>query len=124
MPWTKDMLVPVRTEMLSVITTGVGDAAFKIYDDSEVLLATLEVTGGSVDATTGVLTLTPGAAESDAPATGDADHATLVSADDVVLAESIPVAQGAAPVMGQVVISNTSIVAGGSVELISAVIGE
>ena len=124
MPWTIDMLVPVREEMRDQIMAGSGDSAIRIYDDGDDLLATLKIDGGTVDGATGVLTLTPGASETDAPKTGDADHADIVNGNDVVLAADIPVAQGSEAVMGQVVISSTSIVQGGTVELVSAVIGE
>ena len=124
MPWTVDMLVPVRTEMRNVIMAGAGVCAIRVYDSVPELLATLAVTGGSVDGTTGVLTLTPGDPESDAPKTGTAVTADVVNGNYVVLATDIPVAQGTSAVMGQVVISSIEIVEGGTVELVSAVIGE
>ena len=124
MPWTTDMLVPVREEMRDQIMAGAGVSAIRIYDSVPELLATLAVTGGTVDGATGVLTLTPGDPESDAPKTGTAVTADIVNGNNVVLADDIPVAQGTSAVMGQVVISSTEIVAGGTVELVSAVIGE
>jgi len=124
MNYTPDLLVPVRTEMLAIIAAGVGDPAFLIYDDDEVLLATLVLDDppGAVNGTTGQITLTPGAPESDAPAAGVAHSAVLVDGDGTALIEDIEVVQGVAPVAGKLVISSTNILLGATVELVSATI--
>jgi hypothetical protein len=125
MAYTIDLLLPVRTEMLATIDTGVARPAFKIYDSGNVLLATLALAdpAGSVNGTTGLITLTPGTPETNAPASGVASYATLSDGDGVILENNVPVEQGTAPVAGKVVISTLNIIAGGTVELISATIG-
>jgi hypothetical protein len=125
MAYTIDLLLPVRTEMLATIDTGVARPAFRIYDSGNVLLATLALAdpAGSVNGTTGLITLTPGTPETNAPASGVASYATLSDGDGVILENNVPVEQGTAPVAGKVVISTLNIIAGGTVELISATIG-
>jgi hypothetical protein len=125
MAYTIDLLLPVRNAMLATIDTGVARPAFKIYDSGNVLLATLALAdpAGSVNGTTGLITLTPGTPETNAPAGGVASYATLSDGDGVVLEDGVPVEQGNAPVAGKVIISTLNIIAGGTVELISATIG-
>ena len=125
MAYTIDLLLPVRTEMLATIDTGASRPAFKIYDSGNVLLATLALAdpAGSVNGTTGLITLTPGTPETNAPASGVASYATLSDGDGVILEDNVPVEQGTAPVAGKVIISTLNIIAGGTVELISATIG-
>jgi hypothetical protein len=125
MAYTIDLLLPVRNAMLATIDTGVARPAFKIYDSGNVLLATLALAdpAGSVNGTTGLITLTPGTPETNAPAGGEASYATLSDGDGVILENNVPVEQGTAPVAGKVIISTLNIIAGGTVELISATIG-
>jgi hypothetical protein len=125
MAYTIDLLLPVRTEMLATIDTGAARPAFRIYDSDDVLLATLALAdpAGSVNGTTGLITLTPGTPETNAPAGGVASYATLSDGDGVILEDNVPVEQGTAPVAGKVIISTLNIIAGGTVELISATIG-
>jgi hypothetical protein len=125
MAYTIDLLLPVRNAMLATIDTGAARPAFKIYDSGDVLLATLALAdpAGSVNGTTGLITLTPGTPETNAPASGAASYATLSDGDGVILENNVPVEQGTAPVAGKVIISTMNIIAGGTVELISATIG-
>ena len=124
MPWTIDMLVPVRTEMRDQIMDGADEPAIRIFDNAGDLLATLKIASGEVDAETAVVTLVPGDPESNATKTGEADRADIINGSGVVLAENLPVVQGGDAVAGKIVISTTAIVAGGSVELVSATIGD
>jgi len=125
MAYTIDLLFPVRTAMLDRIDTGAGRPAFKIYRSDDTLLATLELDdpAGEVSETTGVITLTPGDPESNAPESGTAAYAQLVDGDGVVLENNIPVEQGTVAQSGKVILSSTNVLLGGSVELISASIG-
>jgi hypothetical protein len=125
MAYTSDLLVPVRTAMLGVIDTGASRPRFKIYDAGNILLATLPLAdpAGSVNGTTGLITLTPGTPETNAPASGVASYATLEDGDGVILDDNIQVDQGTAPVSGKLIISTLNIIGGGTVELISATIG-
>ena len=125
MAYTIDLLLPVRTEMLSIISAGVGAPAFKIYSAADVLLATLPLAdpAGTVNGTTGLITLNPGDPDTNAAASGIASYAELVDGDGTILNSSIPVTQSSVIVPGSVAISTTSILAGGTVELLSATIG-
>lgn len=120
--WHAPALIAAHTALLARLDTG-GAAHYLIYDADDVLLATLPLTepAGSVDAA-GVLTLTPGAPESSAPAGGVASYAVLAAGDDAALLTQ-SVVEGLAPVAGAVAISTLNIAAGQSVELLSAQIG-
>lgn len=126
MSYTPELIIPAHDAVLTRIDAGgaTGPAAFRIYDVDDVLLVELPLAepAGTVDQTTGVLTLDPGPAGT-AAATGDAVSASLVDSDGVVLGDSFEVQEGSEPVPGYVVLSNVSIVSDGTVELISATIG-
>jgi len=125
MAYTNTLLQPVRAAMLTRIDTGVDRPRFKVYNSSNTLLATFPLAdpAGSVDGSTAVITLTPGADPIVAAVTGTVTYATLEDGDGVVLDDAIPVEQGTAHVAGKVIISTLNIIAGGTVELISATIG-
>jgi hypothetical protein len=125
MAYTIDLLLPLRTQMLSIISEGIGAPRFKVYNSADALLATLPLAdpAGTVNETTGVITLSPGDPESDAPATGIAAYATLEDGDGTVLNDNIEVVQSNFGITGKLAISTTSIIEGGTVELVSASIG-
>lgn len=126
MSYTPELIIPAHDAVLTRIDAGAGTgpAAFHIYDTDDVLLVELPLAepAGSVDQAAGVLTLDPGPAGT-AAATGDASYANLVDNDDVVLGDGFEVQEGTEAVAGYVVLSTTSIVQDGTVELISATIG-
>jgi hypothetical protein len=124
MSYTAALLVPTATAALTRIDGGGGPAKFVIKTSGGTVLANLLLTNpaGSVSGA-GVLTLTSAGPETNAPAGGIAALADLVDGAGVVLAANLPVQQGSAPVAGRVVISSTTILAGGTVSLVSAVIG-
>lgn len=121
--WSAAALIAGHTALLARIDTG-GAGEFRLRDDEGTLLATLALAtpGGSVDAA-GKLTLTPGAPESNAPASGQVATAELVAGDDAVILTYHEVAEGTAAVAGKLVLSTRSVIAGAVVELISAEIG-
>jgi hypothetical protein len=125
MAYTNTLLQPVRAAMLARIDTGAARPRFKVYNSSNTLLATFPLAdpAGSVDGSTAVITLTPHADPIVAAVTGTVTYATLEDGDGVVLEDDIPVEAGTAPVTGKLVISTLDLVAGGTVELISATIG-
>lgn len=121
--WSSTAKNTGNTALLGLINTGAGTAAFKIYSSTPTLLATLAINSGSVNGTSGQLTLTPGAAETDAPASGTAATAELVNKAGTVLLTGMPVVQGNSPVANTLVISSTEIVQHSTVTLISATVG-
>ena len=122
MTWTPAVLIPVNTALLNRIDDGAstGPAALNIYNDADTLLVSLPLTdpAGSVNGTTGALTLTPGDPATPV-ATGTADHADLVDNDGAVLKEDIPLAQGTSSVAGSVVLSSLAIDPAFDVTLVS-----
>ena len=118
-------LVSVHTHLRgNILDTGSSNATLAIMDASDTLLASITLTkpSGTVNATTGQLTLTQDSPETNAPAAGTADHAELRGGDGNVVC-TIPVVEGSAAQSGAVVISNKNIIVGARVDLISATIG-
>lgn len=117
-------LVAANTSFLDLLDAEVGTAKIRIRDSGSVLLAeiTLSDPAGSVDGTTGQLTLSVATQETDAPATGVADTAEITDADGVVHL-TLPCVAGSAAVSGQCVLSSLNIVTGGAVNVLSATIG-
>lgn len=124
MSYTVAAKVAAHAGLLTRLAAGEsGTAALLVYD-GEVLLVTLPIDHASseVSATTGVLTLAPGA-EATVVASGTADSVTLVARDGTVLNDGIEVEEGVSEVAGKVVLSSLSLVADGTVTLVSAAIG-
>ncbi len=111
-------------QALANLIDGGGAGRIKIYDSAGMLLATfvLGTPCGTVDPATGRLTLAPAAPELNAPAAGVAHHAELLSGDGTKLL-TMSVQAGTGPVPGALVVSVVNIVAGGTVELVSATFG-
>jgi hypothetical protein len=124
--YTAAITIPAHTAVRDAILAGTGGlAAHRVYDASNVLLVTLPLdsaTVGTVDGTTGRLTLTPGA-DGTAVASGTADHADLIGNDGALMADDIPIGVGTAPVAGQLVLTNTTILAGATMRIVSSTIG-
>lgn len=128
MSWQPTLLVPVREAALTRISAaGVADAPyFEILTSVDLLLATLaldSVTTGSVNPTTGVLTLNPGVAETNAPNGGTAAKANLYDRDGVLLAGPLTVVESPTAVANSVALSTVNIPLGGTVSLLSVTIG-
>jgi hypothetical protein len=116
--------IAAHTALLTLIDTGAGSGSVKIRDSADVLLAEVALTdpAGTVNGTTGQLTITPDGREESAPASGAAAYAELCAVNgDVVLA--LPTESGTVAVANKCVINDLNIVAGLPVELISLVIG-
>lgn len=117
-------LVAAQTSLLTLIDTGSGAGSIKIRDAADVLLAEIALTdpAGTVNGTTGQLTLTPDGREESAPAGGTAAYAEICAVSgSVVLA--LPCQAGASPVSGKCVINTLTIVIGAPVEIASITIG-
>ncbi len=117
-------LVAAHGAFKTLMDAGGVAGSIKIRDATDVLLAQLELTYpcGSVNATTGQLTITVAGPDTSANASGTAAYAEICdSAGTVHLA--LPAQAGASAVAGKVVISSLSIVALGAVAVASCTVG-
>lgn len=117
-------LVAAQTAFLGVLDAEAGAASIVILSAADVELAVIPLTdpAGTVNGTTGQLTLTPDGREESAPATGTAAYAELRDGNDVAHL-ALPCAAGSSAVSGQCVLSTLSIVIGAPVEVLSVTIG-
>jgi hypothetical protein len=116
--------IAAHTSFRDLIDSGSGAGFIRVRDASDVLLAQVPLSDpcGSVNGTTGQLTLSIAGADASADATGTAAYGEICDSDgDVHLA--LPAEAGIAAVSGKIVLNSLSIVATGPVEIISATIG-
>jgi len=116
--------VAANTAFKTLLDAESGPGSIAIRDNSDVLLAEIALTDpcGSVNGTTGQLTLTPDGREESAPAGGTAAYAEIRDAADAVHL-AMPCQAGTVAVSGKCVINSLAITAGAPVEVVSAVIG-
>ncbi len=117
-------LVAAHQALATLLDGGASAARIRVFDADETHLATfmLQKPCGTVDPASGQLALLPAGPELNAPAAGVAHHAQLEAGDGEAVAV-VSVQEGTAPVPGALVLSVLNIVAGGTVELVSATIG-
>ena len=117
-------LVAAHTAFKNLIDAGTGPGSIKIRDAADVLLAQIPLTDpcGSVNGTTGQLTITPSGRDESADATGAAAYGEFCDSDGVAHL-SLPAQVGSAAVSGKIVINSLSILAAGPVEVLSATVG-
>lgn len=117
-------LVAAHTSFKGLIDAGSAGGSIKIRDSADVLLATIPLTDpcGTVNGTTGQLTLIPAERDESADASGTAAYGECCDSDGVVHL-SLPMQAGSTPVLGKLVMNTLSIVAGGPVEVLSATVG-
>ena len=117
-------LVGAHTFFRDLIDAGSGAGSLKIRDASDVLLAQIPLTDpcGSVNGTTGQLTITPSARDESADATGTAAYGEFCDSAGLVHL-SLPAQAGSTAVSGKLVINSLSILAAGPVEVLSATVG-
>jgi hypothetical protein len=115
--------VDAHTSFRDLIDSGSGAGTIKIRTSADALLATITLTDpcGTVNGTTGQLTLTA-ASTPNASATGTAAYAEVCNSTGTVHL-SLDAQAGSSPVAGKLVINSLSIVSGTPVELVSATIG-
>jgi hypothetical protein len=120
--YSAEALILAQTTFLDLVDTGTA-GSIKLRDDADVLLAEipLDYPCGTVDGA-GQLTITASGPDSSADASGECTYAEICESDATV-ALSLPAEEGAAPVSGKVVLTNTTIVAGAEVSLVSCTIG-
>lgn len=116
--------IAAHTAFRDLIDTGSGAGSVVIRDASDVLLAEIALTDpcGTVNGTTGQLTLTPDGREESAPAGGVAAYAEIRSVDDTPRL-SLPCQAGTSAVSGKCVMSTLTVTLGEPVEIVSIVIG-
>lgn len=117
-------LVAAHTAFKDLIDAGTGAGSIKIRDAADVLLAQIPLTDpcGSVNGTTGQLTITPSARDESADATGTAAYGEFCDSAGLVHL-SLPAQAGSTAVSGKLVINSLSILASGPVEVLSATVG-
>ena len=117
-------LVAAHTAFKNLIDAGIAGGSIQIRDAADVLLATVPLTDpcGTVNPTTGQLTITMAGRDESADATGTAAYGEFCDSAGLVHL-SLPAQAGSAAVSGKIVINSLSIVAGGPVEVLSATVG-
>jgi hypothetical protein len=117
-------LVAAHTSFKDLIDAGTAGGSIKIRDAADVLLAQIPLTDpcGTVNGTTGQLTITLAGRDESADAAGEPAYGELCDSNGVVHL-SLPAQVGSVAVSGKLVINTATIVAGGPVEVLSAVIG-
>jgi hypothetical protein len=117
-------LVAAHTAFKDLIDAGTAGGSIKIRDATDVLLATIPLTDpcGTVNGTTGQLTITMAGRDESADANGTAAYGEFCDSNGLVHL-SLPAQAGSAAVSGKIVINSLSIVAGGPVEVLSATVG-
>lgn len=108
----------------SIEFDGSGAGSIKIRDSADVLLAEIPLTDlcGTVNGTTGQLTITMSGRDESADASGTAAYGEFCNSDGTVYL-SLPVQAGTAAVAGKLVMNTLTVAAGGPVEVLSATIG-
>lgn len=117
--------IQAHTAFRDLIDAGSAAGKLRIRDSADVLLAEIPLNDpcGTVSGTTGALTFNvTGASDTSADATGTAAYGEFCDSDNTVHL-SVPTQQGTSAVSGFLVINTLSIVQGGPVNLISAIIG-
>lgn len=115
--------IDAHTAFLALVDAGAGNATIKLRNSADALLCTTTLTdpAGTVNGSTGQLTLTQSAAAT-AVLTGTCAYAEVCNpAGTVHLA--IPAQQGTVAVSGKIVLNTLSIVSGGPVDILSCTIG-
>lgn len=117
-------LVAAHTSFRDLIDSGSGAGSIKIRDSADVLLAEIPLTDpcGTVNGTTGQLTITPSGRDESANATGTAAYGEFCDSDGLVHL-ALPTQAGAVAVPGKLVMNTLSVIAGGPVDVITATIG-
>lgn len=117
-------LVAAHTSFRDLIDSGSGAGFVRIRDSADVLLAQCPLNDpcGTVNGTTGLLTLSFAGPDDSADATGTAAYGEVCNSDGTVHL-SLPAQAGTSPVSGKLVLNSLSVAAGGALEVLTATIG-
>jgi hypothetical protein len=116
--------VAAHNSLVTTIDSGSGAGFIRLRSSADVLLAQIPLDDpcGTVNGTTGQLTLTMDGRDESANATGTVAYGEICDSDgDVHL--SLPAQSGSTPVSGKLVMTTLSLIAGAPVEVLSATIG-
>jgi hypothetical protein len=121
--YSVEAIIAAHTELLALLDTGTA-AKWRIRDSADVLLAEGPLTdpAGTINGTTGRLTLTPDGRDEAATASGTAAYGELCESDNTVHL-ALPVQVGTAAVSGKLVMNTLTIVVGLPVEILTITIG-
>jgi hypothetical protein len=116
--------VAAHTSFRDLVDSGAGAGFVRIRDAADVLLATIPLSDpcGSVNGTTGQLTLSIAGPDTSADANGTAAYGEICNSSGTVYL-SLPTQAGSTAVSGKLVLNTLSIVSGTTVTLLSATIG-
>jgi hypothetical protein len=116
--------IAAHTAFLALLDAGASNATIRIRDSADVLLAEIPLSdpAGTVNGTTGQLTLSISARDESANASGTAAYGEFCDSDGLVHL-ALPTQQGSVAVSGKLVLNTLTIVATTPVEILSAVIG-
>lgn len=117
-------LIAAQTAFKTLIDAGLAAGSIKIRSATDVLLAQVPLVYpcGTVSGTTGQLVFAIAGPDTSADASGTAAYGEFCDSAGLVHL-SLPAVAGTTVVSGYLVINTLSVVAGGTVEVISAVIG-
>jgi hypothetical protein len=117
-------LVAAHTSFRDLLDSGSGAGFVRVRSAADVLLAQIPMTDpcGTVNGTTGQLTITFSGPDTSADASGTAAYGELCNSDGTVYL-SLPTQAGSSAVSGKLVLNTLTIVSGGPVEIVSATIG-
>lgn len=122
--YSADALIDSHTALLALIDAGTGAGKVNVRDSSDTLLAQmiLDDPAGTVNGTTGQLTLTVATQDSSADATGVAAYGEITDSDDNVIV-SMPTQEGTVAVSGYLVMNSLNIIATAPVSIASITFG-
>lgn len=117
-------LVAAHTSFRDLLDSGTGAGFVRFRSATDVLLAQVPLSDpcGTVNGTTGQLTLSIAGPDSSADADGTAAYAEFCDSTGAVHL-AMPTQAGTVPVAGKVVMNTLTIAAGGPVAMLSATVG-
>ena len=119
-----DALIAAQTSFRDLVDAGAAAGTVRIGNASDALLSTIPLTDpcGTINGSTGQLTITASGPDASAAATGTAAYGQICDSDGKVLL-ALPAQSGSVPVAGKLVLNTLAIVAGNTVDLVSCTIG-
>jgi hypothetical protein len=113
-----------NTALLDLIDAATDPAMVRIRSASDALLCEIELDdpAGTVNGTTGILTLATATADTNAIGTGTAAYGEICDGDGTVIL-ALPCTQGTAEASGFLVLNTLTLVTGSPVTLLSITIG-
>ena len=114
--------VAAQTSLLGLIDAGAGAGKLKIRNSSDTLLWEKDLTdpAGTVNGTTGILTITFASGTTNAVATGTASYGEVTDLAGTVI-WSAPCEAGSSAVVGKVVLNTLSVTSGSPLTAVSLV---